>query len=68
MKSIKPILWSRPTSDGEYQIKIRITENRKPIYINVGIKIKKGDNKWSYLYVSIFYILKSIYFISTFNN
>ena len=43
MRSIKPILWSRPTSDGEYQIKIRITEYRKPIYINVGIKVKKGD-------------------------
>ena len=43
MRSVKPILWSRPTSDGQYQIKIRITENRKPIYINVGIKVKKGD-------------------------
>ena len=43
MKSVKPILWSRPTSDGHYQIKIRITENRKPTYINVGIKVKKGD-------------------------
>jgi integrase/recombinase XerD len=43
MRSVKPILWSRPTSDGQYQIKIRITENRKPTYINVGIKVKKGD-------------------------
>ena len=43
MRSVRPILWSRPTSDGQYQIKIRITENRKPIYINVGIKVKKGD-------------------------
>ena len=43
MKSIKPILWSRPTSDGHYQIKIRIIENRKSKYINVGIKVKKSD-------------------------
>jgi integrase/recombinase XerD len=43
MRSVKPILWSRPTSDGQFQIKIRITENRKPSYINVGIKVKKSD-------------------------
>ena len=43
MKSIKPILWSRPTSDGHHQIKIRILENRKSKYINIGIKVKKSD-------------------------
>ena len=43
MKSVKPILWSRSTSDGLHQIKIRITENRKSSYVDIGLKVKKTE-------------------------
>jgi integrase len=43
MRSVKPILWSRPTSDGLHQIKIRITENRKSKYVDIGVKIHQSD-------------------------
>jgi integrase len=42
MKTIKPVLWSRPTVDGEHQIKIRITNERKSVYVDTGIKISKS--------------------------
>ena len=42
MKSIKPILWSRPTSDGHYQIKIRIIEKSLQMNdINYDEELKK---------------------------
>ncbi|MFO0495500.1 MAG: phage integrase SAM-like domain-containing protein, partial [Flavobacteriia bacterium] len=43
MKTVKPILWPRATSEGDFQIKIRITDNRKSSYIDTKIKVKKGD-------------------------
>jgi integrase len=43
MRSVKPILWSRPTSDGLQQIKIRITENRKSNYVDIGVKVHQSD-------------------------
>ncbi len=42
MKTVKPILWTRPTSDGLHQIKIRITDNRKSTYVDTNIKISKS--------------------------
>jgi hypothetical protein len=43
MRTIRPILWSRPTTDGTHQIKIRITENRKSSYVDIGLKVKKSE-------------------------
>jgi integrase len=43
--SIVPVLWSRKDKDGLYPIKVRITKNRKSVYVSVGYSIKKSD--WS---------------------
>ena len=45
MKHVKPVIWSRPLSNGLYQVKIRVTENRKSFYVNTDISIKK--NHWN---------------------
>ncbi len=41
---VSPILFSRPLSNGLYQVKIRICKNRKSTYITTSIQIEK--NKW----------------------
>jgi len=43
--TITPVLWSRKDKDKLHPIKIRFTEDRKSIYINVGWSISQKD--WS---------------------
>lgn len=43
--SITPVLWTRKDKSGCYPIKIRITENRKSFYINVGWSVP--ETVWS---------------------
>jgi len=40
--TIKLIVWSQPSSKG-HQLKIRITKNRKPNYINLGYFLSKSE-------------------------
>lgn len=39
-RKITPVLWSRPTKDGERQIYIRLTENRKSNYFTINRSIQ----------------------------
>lgn len=43
--SITPVLWSRKDKTGLFPIKIRITENRKSFYVNVGWSVP--ETLWS---------------------
>ena len=43
MATIKAVLWSQPKKDGTYPIAIRITKDRKPIYMFLDYTVKKED-------------------------